>query len=522
MRFGAKIITFTAIPSILFVLGLTVSIGSIVNTRAEFDRYIKSEQAVERGLSEMYAQGLQMGQALRNIVLDPSNPKAADNLKAAQLAYETAYQNAAKSAKGSEFETAMLKLPALRMTHAKTQDKVLSVIAEKGDAIPILNKEETPAWRELRGAILEQRETAVKASHAAQERVNVRATNATSLSIGLAILAALIATGLTFLLRATVRKELGGDPAATREALSQVAQGNLASAIHNEGDANSLMGMMQKMQESLQTLVLGVRDSANSIATATSEIAAGSQDLSDRTEQQASALEETAASMEELSATVRQNADSARQANVMATNASNVAVRGGEVVGQVVATMQDINASSRRIADIIGVIDGISFQTNILALNAAVEAARAGEQGRGFAVVASEVRSLASRSAEAAKEIKVLINASVERVEAGVSLVDKAGVTMNEIVDSIRNVTSIMNEINESNAEQAIGVSQVGEAVTLMDQTTQQNAALVEEMAAAAATLNNQSNDMVQTVSVFHLPNTSNENKSRTRLALRG
>jgi len=225
------------------------------------------------------------------------------------------------------------------------------------------------------------------------------------------------------------------------------------------------------------------------VAMASVEISQGNNDLSARTENQASALEQTSASMEELGATVKQNADSARQANQLAMQASTVAIQGGEVVSQVVTTMQGINESSRKISDIIGVIDGIAFQTNILALNAAVEAARAGEQGRGFAVVASEVRSLAGRSADAAKEIKQLISTSVDRVEQGTALVDKAGTTMTEVVGSIQRVTQIMGEISVASAEQSSGVSQIGEAVTQMDQVTQQNAALVEEMAAAASSL---------------------------------
>ena len=522
MRFSTKIVTFAAVPAVLFVLGLISSIGSLVTIRTDFERYITSEQAIERGLSEMYAQGLQMGQALRNIVLDPSNPRALENLKAAQSAYAAAYAQSAASAKGSAFEAGLAELPTLRANHAKAQDKVLALVADKGDAIPVLNKEETPAWRELRGALLKQREVAVQASQAAQKQVNVRATLATRLSLGIALLATLVAVGLNALLQSTVRKELGGDLATAREALAQVAQGNLTSHIPNQGDGTSLMGVMQQMQESLQALVKGVRISANGIATATHEIAAGSQDLSSRTEQQASALEKTADSMEELGSTVQQNANSARQANQLAMNASAVAVQGGEVVGQVVETMKGINESSRRISDIISVIDGIAFQTNILALNAAVEAARAGEQGRGFAVVASEVRSLAGRSADAAKEIKTLINASVERVEQGTALVDKAGATMAAVVDSIRSVTGIMGQIDASSAEQALGVSEVSEAVTLMDQTTQQNAALVEQMAAAAASLNAQSNDMVQTVAVFNLPDDAKNNIGRDMVRIKG
>jgi methyl-accepting chemotaxis protein len=286
-----------------------------------------------------------------------------------------------------------------------------------------------------------------------------------------------------------------------------VAGGDLTLAFEARGQSETglLLRALKDMQAGLVKVVSDVRHGSEGVATASAEIAQGNQDLSSRTESQASALEQTAASMEQLGSQVKQNADNARQANQLALNASSVAVQGGEVVGQVVRTMQGINESSRRIADIISVIDGIAFQTNILALNAAVEAARAGEQGRGFAVVASEVRSLAGRSAEAAKEIKTLIGTSVERVEQGAALVDKAGVTMTEVVTSIRRVTDIMGEISSASSEQSAGVAQVGEAVSQMDQVTQQNAALVEQMAAAAISLKAQANELVQTVAVFKL-----------------
>ncbi len=286
-----------------------------------------------------------------------------------------------------------------------------------------------------------------------------------------------------------------------------IAQGDLAKPIPVEGkdEIAQLLQALSDMQANLASIVNTVRQGSESVATASAEIASGNHDLSARTEQQASSLEETAASMEELNSTVKQNADSARQANQLATSASTVAIQGGDVVAQVVDTMKGINESSRKISDIISVIDGIAFQTNILALNAAVEAARAGEQGRGFAVVASEVRSLAGRSAEAAKEIKSLINASVERVEQGTALVDKAGATMTEVVSSIRRVTDIMGEISAASSEQSAGVAQVGQAVAQMDQATQQNAALVEEMAAAASSLKTQAQELVQTVAVFKL-----------------
>ena len=290
-------------------------------------------------------------------------------------------------------------------------------------------------------------------------------------------------------------------------AAKEFADGNLTHELHPRGsdEPAQLLHALESMRLALAKVVTNVRQGAEGVATASSEIAQGNHDLSSRTEQQASALEQTAASMEELGSTVRQNADNARQANQLALNASSVAIRGGDVVAQVVETMKGINESSRKISDIISVIDGIAFQTNILALNAAVEAARAGEQGRGFAVVASEVRSLAGRSAEAAKEIKNLIGASVERVARGTSLVDQAGVTMTEVVSSIKRVTDIVGEISAASNEQASGVSQVGEAVTHMDQATQQNAALVEQMAAAASGLKSQAQDLVHVVAAFRL-----------------
>ena len=503
MTFTSRIVVFAAIPTTLFVFGLAGSIGSLVSTQTGFDRYIHTEQAVEHGLGDMYAQGLQMGQALRNVVLDPKNPKAYENLKAAQIDYEKVFTETQASAKGSSLESILSQLPALRADHAKAQENVLAQVSSSGDPIAVLNSEETPAWRKLKAELLRLRQAASKSSVEAHQQVMRTSDLSIRFSVGVALLATLVSIILNVIMRTTVRNELGGDPSDAREALSQISKGNLTTDIVNFGKPDSLMGTVLQMEASLQSLVSGVRKSVGGIATATHEIAAGSQDLSNRTEIQASALEETAASMEELGRTVKQNSDSARQANQLAMNASSVAVQGGEVVGHVVLTMKGINEASRRIADIIGVIDGIAFQTNILALNAAVEAARAGDQGRGFAVVATEVRSLAGRSAEAAKEIKRLIGTSVERVEQGSALVDRAGSTMTEVVSAIKRVTDMMGEISALSSDQSQGVAQVGEAVRLMDQTTQQNAALVEQMAAAAGSLNSQANELVEAVAVF-------------------
>ncbi|HEU4851708.1 MAG TPA: methyl-accepting chemotaxis protein [Telluria sp.] len=287
----------------------------------------------------------------------------------------------------------------------------------------------------------------------------------------------------------------------------EVAQGKLSSRdeVFSRDETGQLLGALNQMNKDLFRIVSSVRDNSSAIATGSHQIATGNVDLSERTEQQASALEETASSMEELTTTVKQNAENAREANQLAAVASEVAVKGGDVVAQVVTTMESINASARKITDIIGVIDGIAFQTNILALNAAVEAARAGEQGRGFAVVASEVRNLAQRSASAAKEIKALIDVSTQEVDTGTALVGKAGTTMEEIVTSVGRVTSIMREIALASAEQEAGIGQINQAISQMDSVTQQNAALVEEAAAASEAMRQQAAQMEETVSVFQL-----------------
>ena len=341
--------------------------------------------------------------------------------------------------------------------------------------------------------------------------------NGTALATGAAVRAKQATLVSVVLMLIVTAVGLGGDIAFSRaivrpigQALAladAVAQGDLSSkvVVRGQDETAALLRALVTMQSNLGRVVGDVRQNADSVATASQQIAQGNSDLSQRTEAQASALQQTAASMDALGSTVTQNADNAKQVNQLAMSASTVAVREGEVVSQVVETMKGINDSSKKIADIISVIDSIAFQTNILALNAAVKAARAGEQGRGFAVVASEVRSLAGRSADAAKEIKSLITASVERVEEGSALVDQAGVTMAEVVTSIGRVTDIMGEISAASIEQSHGVSQVGKAVSQMDEATQQNAALVEQSAAATESLRGQARGLMQAVAVFKL-----------------
>ncbi|MFJ5366232.1 methyl-accepting chemotaxis protein [Pectobacterium punjabense] len=322
------------------------------------------------------------------------------------------------------------------------------------------------------------------------------------IALGSALLGGVVAWWIT----RKIKRQLGGEPAYTLEITRQVAQGNLAVAIERRaGDTTSVLAAMEEMRQSLSNIVGQVHQSSESIATGASQIAMGNTDLSQRTEEQAANLQETAASMEEMNTTVKQNADTVRTAAQLANSASVAARKGGDVVNNVVRTMEEITASSRKIGDIIGVIDGIAFQTNILALNAAVEAARAGEQGRGFAVVAGEVRSLAQRSASAAREIKDLIGVSVGKVEAGEALVNEAGVTIGEVVEQSQRVADLINEIGLTTHEQEQGVSQVNDAVNQLDQVTQQNAALVEESASAADSLSQQAKNLLELMGAFKI-----------------
>jgi methyl-accepting chemotaxis protein len=324
-------------------------------------------------------------------------------------------------------------------------------------------------------------------------------------AIWLAAIGAALSAVVVFLTRG-VERSLGGDPAYAVDVARRIAAGDLgAEVVVRAGDETSLMAAMKAMRGDLAGIVTQVRSGTDLIATASSQIASGNLDLSSRTEEQASSLEETAASMEELTTTVKQSAENARQASELAVSAAGVAGRGGEVVARVVDTMEAIKSSSSKIVDIIGVIDGIAFQTNILALNAAVEAARAGEQGRGFAVVAGEVRTLAQRSAQAAKEIKELIGDSVEKVGDGAKLVQDAGATMEEIVASVNRVSAMIGAISSATQEQGAGIEHINQAIAQMDQVTQQNASLVEEAAAASEAMQEQAAKLAQTVSVFRV-----------------
>jgi methyl-accepting chemotaxis protein len=380
----------------------------------------------------------------------------------------------------------------------------LFIDGQKQAAYAVMMTDSTPVYRKLQDQINELSEVNSKGAAVSEQQARSVYEQARMAIFALIATCVVLALTLSWWIARLVSRPLTQAVSIAR----QVAEGDLTARIpENTGrdETSQLMGALKQMNDNLLTIVQEVRTGTDTISTASAEIATGNMDLSSRTEQQAGALEETASAMEELTSTVRQNSDNARQANQLAVTASEVAQAGGQVVGKVVHTMDAINESSRKIADIIGVIDGIAFQTNILALNAAVEAARAGEQGRGFAVVASEVRSLAQRSASAAHEIKALIDDSVAKVDTGTKLVGEAGQTMDEVVASVKRVSDIVAEITAAGAEQSQGIEQINNAVVHMDENTQQNAALVEQAAAAAKALQEQAARLSQTVGVFRL-----------------
>lgn len=397
------------------------------------------------------------------------------------------------------------RIAGMRNRWAAIRDQINSLksAGQDAQARELVTKQFLPITDKYVQSVRQLRDLLVNDSHRSATEVQIQFRQLFAIGIAMLVVLLLVSVLISWNLSSGISRGI----ASACRAADRIGSGDLSHRLSTQrrDEVGQLLKALEQMQSNLAQVVNRVRQGSDSVASASSQIAQGNQDLSARTESQASALEETAASMEELGSTVGQNAENARQANQLAQSASLVAQEGGQVVMQVVDTMRGISDSSKRIAEIIAVIDGIAFQTNILALNAAVEAARAGEQGRGFAVVAGEVRTLAQRSADAAKEIKTLITDSVSRVEEDTTQVDQAGLKMTEIVTSIRRVTDIMGEISAASAEQSAGVGQVGDAVNQMDEATQHNAALVEEMAAAATTLRDQAHDLANAVSVFKL-----------------
>ncbi len=510
-KIGARLGLGSALTLVLLVAVATVGYLSLNSTWAAMK---KMDDASDRlVLAERWVAAI-TANAVRTIALiratDPEDQKYFTDEIARQAAAVTKIQADLKDSIVTEAGKKMFEeVVAKREAHNTARNEILK---SKKDAAGALSADDLrkmmeakylPARKDYIDAVqaFADRQSALMESTLASAEAGARRDEA--ILVGISVVALLLgAVSAWFLARSITR------PIQRAVQLAQtVAAGDLTSKIEiqSRDETGLLMEALRSMNDSLAKVVGEVRHGTDTIATASSQIASGNQDLSSRTEEQASSLEQTAASMEELTSTVKQNADNARQANQLAASASEVAVRGGSAVSQVVDTMGAINTSSKKIVDIIAVIDGIAFQTNILALNAAVEAARAGEQGRGFAVVASEVRSLAQRAAAAAKEIKGLIDDSVGKVEAGSQQVAEAGRTMEEIVASVRRVTDIMGEISSASQEQTQGIEQINQAITQMDQVTQQNAALVEEAAAAAGSMQEQAGTLVRVVSAFRL-----------------
>ena len=453
---------------------------------------------------------VRLAQVRQLLAKDPAARAATDRLMAERMArlqkhrdeFAKLISSPEEGRIWNEFETQW----STYIATVQTRFLPMARAGQEMDALHAFYAEAQKPFDELSETLGRDIELNVQGADAEVEHSRSEYLSARSWVIGMSVLALLAALALALLISAHVLHAIGGEPAAVGDAVTRIAAGDLSTQVTlRRGDETSILACIQRMQAGLQRVVGEVRDGAESVATASSQIAQGNLDLSSRTEEQASNLQQTAASLEQMASAVKNNADTAAQANQLADGASQVAAQGGQLVGEVVQTMADISAASRRIADIISVIDGIAFQTNILALNAAVEAARAGEHGKGFAVVATEVRNLAQRSATAAREIKGLIHDSAGKVDAGSELVSRAGRTMADIVAQVRRVSDLMGEITSATSEQSGGISQINTAVSQLDQTTQQNAALVEESAAASESLKCNGQRLLQSVSVFRL-----------------
>ena len=510
-KIGTRLGAGFALVLLMMVVLAVVGLLRMATMQATLDNIVNNENVKVGHIVAMRQSVMEAILNARNIALmteaadvDAETRRLADN----RAVYAQRYAALDKMVAADAERAALDKITATRSASITVVKKMadLTAAGDKAGGVNVLLKELQPLQRTTLDAMdemvayeearMQQAARAAAAAHSASRGQTVLLTAAA------AVLGALLAWRIT----ASLLRQMGGEPDYAAEIAGRIAHGELCVPIAlRPGDRHSLLFAMQTMRDQLARMVNNVHEATHSIAGAAHQIASGNLDLSSRTELQASTLEETASSMDELTSAVKQNVDNAHQGNRLAQIAADVAERGGSVVSQVVGTMGSINASSKKIVDIIGVIDGIAFQTNILALNAAVEAARAGEQGRGFAVVASEVRNLAQRSAAAAKEIKQLIGASVETVDAGSKLVNDAGSTMTLLVASVQKVADIMAQITAASQEQSTGIGEVNRAVTQMDDITQQNAALVEQAAAAAESLQEHAQALAQSVKVFHL-----------------
>jgi methyl-accepting chemotaxis protein len=514
MKVGVRLGLGFALVLVLLVMVTVVGILRMAQIQNRLDHVVSVNNVVTRLVVDMRNNVSERVTSLRTLTLmtDPSDMEPElKRFKDQTEKYDALQQKLADkfAAEGSADEKnllAQIKDAEGLMMPAVAKASQLYLANNAVDATRVMVKEIRPAQKKWMEALDQLGSLEDKLNSQTQAEAESAFASARNFMLVLLVLAVGMGVAAAAVITRGLLKQLGGEPGYTSSIATSIAQGDLSIAIDTKSsDRGSLLAEMKQMRNSLVDIVSQVRRGTHTITTASREIAAGNTDLSSRTELQASSLEKTASAMEELTSTVKQNADNAREANQLAATASDVARKGGEVVSQVVGTMGEINSSASKIADIIGVIDGIAFQTNILALNAAVEAARAGEQGRGFAVVASEVRNLAQRSAAAAKEIKTLIGDSVEKIGRGSKLVGQAGETMEEVVASVKRVTDIMSDIASASAEQSAGIEQVNLSIIEMDGMTQQNAALVEQAAAAFQSLQDQAAELQRVVSIFKL-----------------
>jgi methyl-accepting chemotaxis protein len=513
LKIGARLgLAFGAVLGLAIVLAMVgmVRLQQVAVATGDMDVAIKKARLADRWLADSRINRSLVEARLR--AADAADmQRIAARMKTNSAEISKIQQDLTALVVAAEGKALLAQITDRRKAYSAARDAVFAA-QDKGAALAeldkLVNEAMNPALDAYEGLVVKLTERQTRMYDEAKSNVDQAVANGRILLAGVGLLALLLGAVLAWRLTRGITVPLR----QAVEVANAVAEGDLSTRIEVRGgdETGQLMAALQAMNANLNALVTRVRSGADTIATAASEVAAGNHDLSSRTEQQAGALEESASSMEELTSTVRQNADNARQGKHLATTASQIASHGGEVVAQVVETMGAIDASARKIVDIIAVIDGIAFQTNILALNAAVEAARAGEQGRGFAVVAGEVRTLAQRSAAAAREIKTLIDDSVQKVDAGSRLVGEAGVTMKDVVASVQRVTDIMAEISAASGEQSAGITQVSQAINEMDHVTQQNAALVEQAAAATESMQEQASSLAEAVGVFKLERSAN------------
>ena len=513
MRFSKRLGLSVGIALGVLIIALLFSLFGLHQAKQRTEQFLHVDQVLSEQENLIYSQGLQTAQALRNIVMNPKNKMAREQWKLSGEIIENASLKLRELAVHEPETVAMVDtLRQLRARQLVVQQEIVNNAEQLDWAVEKIAKEETPIWRDIRLLITKSIEERRQKMHQAETELAEFMGRTLVISAVIGSAGVLIGVVLLLLLGRSILRQLGGDPADAERVASLIAQGNFSHPVPvRSNDTSSLMYSMSQMQSSLIQTVRQVQQSAEAIDVAANEIRLGNTDLSARTEAQAAGLEQTAAAMEQITSTVRLNADNAVEGNRAATEAAKIASQSSSAVSSAVSTMNDISESSARIVDIIAVIDSIAFQTNILALNAAVEAARAGEQGRGFAVVASEVRTLAQRSASAAADIKQLIDNSVERIKVGNNQISAAGSSVNGLMETIEGVATIMDEITNASQEQSVGIGEIGQAVRQLDDTTQQNAALVQEASAAAQSLAEQSARLKQMMAEYKVPMPSSE-----------